>query len=61
MHPLLVGFGLGFVFAAASTAGAADGKGATVLLVLGVGTLTWFTTLSCALAVALEWRTLASE
>ncbi|PTL60402.1 LysE family transporter [Paraconexibacter algicola] len=42
------------VFAAASTAGAADGPGATALLVAGVGlgTLTWFTVLSLALAVA---------
>jgi threonine/homoserine/homoserine lactone efflux protein len=39
------------VFAAASTASAVDGPAETVLLVLGVGcgTLTWFTTLSLAL------------
>jgi len=40
------------VFAAASTAGAADGRAGTVLLVVGVGcgTLTWFTGLSLTLA-----------
>lgn len=42
------------VFAAASTAGATDVAGGTVLLVIGVGlgTLTWFTVLSLALAAA---------
>lgn len=42
------------VFAAASTAGATDVAGGTVLLVVGVGlgTLTWFTSLSLALAAA---------
>ena len=40
------------VFAAASTASAVDGAGATLLLCLGVGagTLTWFTTLSLTMA-----------
>lgn len=40
------------VFAAASTAGATDGPAGTPLLVTGVGlgTLTWFTSLSLALA-----------
>lgn len=40
------------VFAAATTAGATDGPGGTLLLVAGVGlgTLTWFTALSLALA-----------
>lgn len=42
------------VFAAATTAGATDGAGGTVLLVggVGLGTLTWFTSLSLVLAAA---------